>query len=200
METFYDVDLHGLVARVRDGDVEAWVVLTDRFTGLLWSIARGMRLSEADAADAVQATWLRLAENLDSVREPERLGGWLAATVRRECDERLRRSERVRPGGRDAAGGWNGVLSVADPLDEALLHDGRDAALWRALGSLEPFCQRLLRVLMAYPPPSYAEVSAALDVPVGSIGPSRQRCLECLREILLADEGPLEGRPEARGE
>lgn len=82
---------------------------------------------------------------------------------------------------------------MTDPLDGALLRDERDAALWRAYAHLRPACRRLLRVLMADPPPSYAEVSAALDIAVGSIGPTRQRCLHCLRDLLLAEDAVIFG-------
>jgi DNA-directed RNA polymerase specialized sigma24 family protein len=74
-----------------------------------------------------------------------------------------------------------------------MLLDERDRALWRALASISERCQRLLRVLMASPPPTYREVAAALDMPIGTIGPARQRCLGQLRQVVLADE-PLAGQ------
>ena len=177
-----------LVERVRAGDATAWEALTDRFTNLLWSIARGLGLGEADAADAVQTTWLRLVENMHTIRDPDRLGGWLATSVRRECYDILRRSARIQRGAPDGPNGWEEIPDPADPLDFALLRDERDAALWSAVGMLRPTCRRLLRVLMADPPPSYAEVSAALDIPLGSIGPTRSRCLNCLRQRLADQE------------
>jgi RNA polymerase sigma factor (sigma-70 family) len=186
MDSLNDVDTPALVARVRGGDERAWVTLTDRYTNLLWSVARAMRLDRADAADAVQTTWLRLVERLDSLREPEHLGTWLATTVRRECLLTLRRRARVRTG---LAEGWEDLPAATDPLDEALLREERDAALWAAFGRLTGRCQTLLRVLMADPPPSYAEVSEALDLPIGSIGPTRQRCLNSLREVMAAPLG-----------
>lgn len=179
-----------LLSRIRDGDEKAWTTLTDQYSNLLWSVARGLRMSDSDAADAVQTAWLRLVENLDAIREPDRLGSWLATIVRRECYDIRRRSQRVRPGEPDGPDGWDRP-GFDDPLDGALLRDERDAALWRAFGGLRPPCQRLLRVLMADPPPSYAEVSAALEVPVGSIGPTRQRCLKCLRDLLLARDAQM---------
>ena len=154
-------------------------------------------MSEADAADAVQTTWLRLVENLDDIRQADRLGQWLATIVRRECYTIHRRASRLRPGEPDRPDGWDGIADAADPLEGGLLRDERDAALWRAFGRLRPACQRLLRVLMADPAPSYAEVAAALDIRVGSIGPTRQRCLKCLRD-LLDDDLFDEPRP-ARG-
>lgn len=180
MKPLKDVDTRDLVARIRAGDEQAWVTLTDRYTNLLWSVARGMRLSGPDAADAVQTTWLRLVESLDRLREPEHLGRWLVTTVRRECLATLRRGARVGSG----VDTWEDMPTNADPLDEALLREERDAALWKAFSALTARCQSLLRVLMADPPPSYDEVSLALDMPAGSIGPTRQRCLRSLREIM----------------
>jgi RNA polymerase sigma factor (sigma-70 family) len=185
-----------LVARSRHGDAAAWRSLTDRYTNLLWSVARSLRMSDADAADAVQTTWLRLVESLDDIRDPERLGSWLATTVRRECFDIRRRSARLRLGDPEDPARWDATADGADPLDQALLRDERDAALWRAYGHLRPACRRLLRVLMADPPPSYAEVSAALDIAIGSIGPTRQRCLHCLRDLLLAEDRVIFGDAE----
>ena len=180
MNPFTDDELRDLVARARAGDDRAWTALTDRYTNLLWSVARAMRLDRADAADAVQTTWLRLVERLDSVREPAQLAGWLVTTLRRECLATLRRSSRVRTGAQT----WDDLPAAVDPLDEGLLREERDVALWQAFGRLAERCQELLRVLMADPAPSYAEVAQALGVPVGSIGPSRQRCLKSLREVM----------------
>src|SRR3982751_6789358 len=89
-----EVDTATVVALARAGDQEAWTALTDRFNHLLWTVARGMRLSHADAADAVQTTWLRLVENLDRVHRPEHLKSWLVTTLRRECLAVLRRGRR----------------------------------------------------------------------------------------------------------
>jgi RNA polymerase sigma factor (sigma-70 family) len=186
MNSLRDADTRDLVSRIRAGDQEAWVALTDRYTNLLWSVARGMRLSRADAADAVQTTWLRLVERLDSLREPDFLGSWLVTTVRRECLATLRRGAKVRA----VPQFWEDVSTSGDPLEETLLRQERDAALWRAFGAMTARCQSLLRVLMADPPPSYDEVSVAFNMPVGSIGPTRQRCLKSLREIMSADSGP----------
>ena len=180
-------------ARIRDGDEPAWRALTDQYTGLLWSITRGYGLDRADAAEAVQTTWLRLIENMAQIRQPEHLGSWLATTVRRECLALLRRTarEQVRP-----ADEWPDLPDGAAAPDDRLLRDERDAALWRAFGLLTGACQALLRVLLAEPRPSYAEVSAALDMPVGSIGPRRQRCLAQLRELLGSGDGlPRPGGP-----
>lgn len=189
MEPLSDVDTGELVARVRGGDQSAWAALTERYTNLLWSVARGLGLNRPDAADVVQTTWLRLVERLDTLREPERLGSWLATTVRRESLATLRRGARVRVGLAEEA---HEIPASTEPLDEMLVREERDATLWRAFRALAPRCQSLLRVLMADPPPSYAEVSSALGMPVGSIGPTRQRCLNLLRKIWLAGAEPPE--------
>jgi RNA polymerase sigma factor (sigma-70 family) len=176
-------EARALFARLRAGDQDAWQALTGRYTNLLWSIARAMGLNHADAGEVVQVAWLRLVEALDTVRQPEYVGSWLATTVRRECIAVLRRNTREQV---SALTEWQDVADASGELDEALLREERDAALWRAFGRLRPACQALLRVLMADPRPSYVEVSSALGIPVGSIGPSRQRCLELLRRNMLS--------------
>lgn len=101
-----------LVARARSGDAAAWDTLTDRYTNLLWSVARGLGMSDPDAADAVQTTWLRLVENVAAIRDPDRLGGWLATSVRRECYDILRRSARSRTGSPGGQDGWDGLADA----------------------------------------------------------------------------------------
>lgn len=170
-----------LVAGAADGDQQAWDALVERFNGLVWSVARGYRLSTADAGDVVQTTWLRLVERLDSIRDPERVGAWLATTTRREALRVLRTGNRQIP----TEDEWR--LEPRDPQtpspDAQLLDEERDRLLWAALAEISERCQRLLRVLMADPPPTYEDVSAALDMPIGSIGPTRGRCLERLRQV-----------------
>jgi RNA polymerase sigma factor (sigma-70 family) len=175
-------EIAALVTRAAAGDQQAWNVIVDRYTSLLWAVGRAHRLSSADVSDVTQTTWLRLLENLGRIREPERLPGWLATTARHECLRVLRRAGRETPG-------WDEPVLTerpdpdGRPTDEALLTDERDSELWRCFRRLTERCQRLLRVLMAAEPSSYAEVSAALDIPVGSIGPTRMRCLRDLGEI-----------------
>lgn len=159
------------------GECAAWSRLVDRFSGLVWSVARGHGLDPADAADVSQTTWLKLAEHVHRVREPDRLGAWLATTARHEALRTLRCAARQVPVDYD----FDLVESDQEDVEAGLLRQERDASLWRAFQTLGPPCQSLLRILMADPPPSYAEVSAALGMPVGSIGPCRARCLERLR-------------------
>ncbi len=172
-----------LLALAAAGSQQAWDQIVLRYERLVWSIARSYRLEQSDAADAVQTTWLRLVEHLGAVHEPERLGAWLATTARRECLRLARRRRRERSDGADdeLALVPDGALGV----EESLLSSERDAVLLRGIGELEPRCRQLLRVLCASPPPRYDAVAAAFGMPIGSIGPTRGRCLRRLREILL---------------
>lgn len=179
------MEIRSLLSAASRGDQAAWNAIVREFSSLLWSIARGYRLDPVDASDVVQMTWLRLVENLDRITEPQALPAWLATTVRRECLQLIRRTSRQRlvrvPDGVD-------VPDPDPPVDQRILADERDAALWRKVSELNELCERLLRVLMAVPPPSYTEAAAALDMPVGSVGPTRQRCLRRLRELMAADD------------
>jgi len=173
--------IEALVLAARRGDESAWEGLVSEFAGLVWSIARAHRLDAADAADVSQTTWLRLAENLDRIREPRRVGAWLAATARHECLRTVRRAGREVPAGEvEPEPAQASGPSAADRL----FRTERDAALWQGFGGLSESCQSLLRILMGDPAPSYEEVSEALDMPVGSIGPTRARCLERLRALV----------------
>lgn len=179
-------DLEGLLKAASDGDQAAWDTIVSRYNRLVWAIARGYRLDPATAADVVQTTWLRLVENLNRIDEPARLAGWLATVIRRECLQALRRSRREAPAATPEY--LADAPDNARELDAGLLDDERDAALWRVFGQLPERCQLLLRVLMATPPPAYAEVAEALDMPVGTIGPTRGRCLAHLRRLAMADD------------
>jgi RNA polymerase sigma factor (sigma-70 family) len=171
------VSLAELVRAAAAGDQEAWEKIVDRFSGLVWATARAHRLSRADAADVAQTTWLRLVENLDRIRDPERLGGWLATTARRESLRLIRRGAREDPTGE--ADLFEQPSDAA--VDRLLLDRERDGALWRAFAELSDRCKSLLRLLIADEEPSYEEIGAALDMPIGAIGPTRMRCLERLR-------------------
>jgi RNA polymerase sigma factor (sigma-70 family) len=177
---------------VRDaanGNDMAWSHLVDHYSGLLWSITRSFRLSPPDAADVIQTTWLRLVEHLDRIEQPDRIGAWLATTVRNECLAALRRNVRATPVRSDVL---DDVADTGTAPDHGLLTLERDKALWTALESLSELCRSLLRILASDPQPSYVEVGAALSMPVGSIGPSRARCLDHLRRRIADD--PLSWR------
>ena len=178
-----------LLAAAASGDADAWSTVVERFTGLLSATARAHRLSAADAADVVQTTWLRLVENLDRIQDPERLGGWLATTARRECLLTIRRGRREPAVPVEDV--FDHVPGPRQAIDAGLLMAERDAALWRLFDELPDRCRTLLRVLVADPPPAYADVAAALSIPIGSIGPTRQRCLNQLRRLAL-ESGAIE--------
>jgi RNA polymerase sigma factor (sigma-70 family) len=173
-----EAEVANLVRSAAVGDVLAWEELVDRFAGLVWAITRAYRLSPTDAADVSQTAWLRLVEHLDRIREPARVGAWLAATTRRECLRALGRARRQIPLGDEVYE----RTDLAEPAAwVALLESERDATLWRAFEALPDRCRMLLRLLLAEPTPSYEEVAAAVDMPSASIGPTRSRCLERLR-------------------
>ncbi len=166
-----------LLTRAADGDRAAWHALIDTFGGLVWATTRAHRLNAADAADVFQTTWMRLVENLDRIQDPTRLGGWLATTARRESLSVIRRSARVIPSSDDLP---HPTSDNAHPA-ERLIRDQNALALHSALERLGPRDRALLRMLVAEPTPSYAEISAALGIAIGSIGPTRARALERLR-------------------
>jgi RNA polymerase sigma factor (sigma-70 family) len=183
-----------LVARARAGDLSAWNALVERYDPLIWSVCRKYRLRPADADDVSQSVWLRLVDQLDRLRDPAALPGWLATTARRECGRAVR-----------AAREPHASLYALDPeslpdaqaeaAEQELLAAERQAALREAITHLPPACQRLVAELTADPPLPYAEVSAKLGIPVGSIGPTRSRCLDRMRRypaiaaLIDADSG-----------
>jgi RNA polymerase sigma factor (sigma-70 family) len=178
------------VRRAAAGDKAAWDELVAGFSRLIWSIAGAHRLGPADSAEVVQTTWMRLLENLDRIKQPERLGGWLATTARRESLRMLRMRAR------ELATDDEGQLDRGSPGDptpeDALLDRDRDRTLWAAFAKLPDNCRALLQLVVIVAPP-YTEVAAALGMPIGSIGPTRARCLERLRKLVTADGLTAEG-------
>jgi RNA polymerase sigma factor (sigma-70 family) len=170
-----------LLAQAGAGDERAWNALVDQHSRLLWSVARSYRLDQADASDVVQTTWLRLLEHLDRIEDPTRLVGWLVTTARRECLRVLRRSGRERLVA-DSDVDFD-MVDDAEPVDTHLITTERNAILWRAFQRLPERCQQLLRIVVAVPQ-AYDQVSTALNMPIGSIGPTRARCLSRLRDLL----------------
>jgi RNA polymerase sigma factor (sigma-70 family) len=175
-----DPQVIDLVTRARNGDRSAWEALVERYTPLTWSICRRYQLDRTDAEDVAQAVWLRLVEQLDKLRDPAALPGWIATTTQRECYRAQRARCRLATGGQvpDAENLPDEQAVVAD---DELLTAERHAALREAFKDLPPSYQRLLTLLIADPPIPYAEISARLGIPIGSIGPSRARGLERLR-------------------
>lgn len=169
-----------LIEAVATGDERAWSPLIQAFGPMIWSIALAHRLRDADAADVTQATWLALVEHLTKLRDPARVGAWLATTARRECLRVLRGKGRRVLYGDECPEHESPTPGPGD----VLLRSERDEALWRSFHRLRPADQALLRLLMAEPRPAYEDISTALDMPIGSIGPTRQRALARLREQL----------------
>lgn len=183
-------DVGVLVRSAANGDKAAWTAIVERFSGLVWSIARAHQLGHADAEEVFQTTWLRLTENVSRLREPERAGAWLATTARNESLKLIRRGMHttitdnlyVLDQASDDESPENLVLRSEESAARLL----RARLLWSAFHRLPARCQQLLRMLIASPPPSYADIAAMLEVAIGSIGPTRGRCLQQLR-LLLAD-------------
>jgi RNA polymerase sigma factor (sigma-70 family) len=173
-----------LVRRARAGDAGAWDALVERLGSRVWAVARAQGLNRADADDVFQITWMRLVTHLDAIREPERVSAWLAATARHESFRVLRRNGRQIPSGDDED--FEGTVLLEQPLDARILADERQKAVWDAVATLPPHCQRLMRLLMADPPFTYEQITELLDMRPGSIGPTRARCLEKLRRRLGA--------------
>ena len=187
-----------LVSQAAAGHRNAWNEIVERYAPLIWSICRRHGLGSADAADVAQAVWLHLVDQLDHLRDPGALPGWLATTTIRECLRRLtgRGAERLDTRLADS------LQSAADVvIDEEILAE-RHMALRAAFAGLPPRYQQLLSMLTSDPPHSYAEISAELGIPVGSIGPYRARCLGRLRSYpAVADDavgfalGPEQDQP-----
>jgi RNA polymerase sigma factor (sigma-70 family) len=178
------VDVAWLVRRAAEGDRWAWERLVDQYARLIWAMTRDFKLAESDAADVAQVTWLRLLEHIDRLEHPARLGSWLAATARHECLRAVAARRKIVLIHDDAA--LTDTAAHQPEADERLLADERDQAVRKALSRLPYQWQQLLQLLMADPPASYAEISDQLGLPVGSIGPTRGRCLEKLRVLLQA--------------
>lgn len=179
-----DVEISVLVRRAAAGDEHAWRCIVDRYHRLIWATARACGLAEADAADVCQTTWLRLAEHLDRITEPAALPGWLVTTTRRESVRVAKRSRRPIP------------PRLVDRLDlgddtafERLERLERHRDVRTAFGRLGERCRVLLAMLSADDACSYDEISDQVGIPVGSIGPTRRRCLTKLATLM--DDGPV---------
>jgi RNA polymerase sigma factor (sigma-70 family) len=165
----------------RGGEAAALERLVVRLTPVLWHLARAYGLDRATAEDVVQTTWLTLYRKADTIQDPQAVLRWLSVTTRREAGHRAAALRHV-----DLA--EDNELESRSPVAEdpaaVVTRSDRDAALWRAVQTLSERCQRLLRVIAFSERPNYRELSDELGMPVGSIGPTRGRCLDKLREAL----------------
>jgi len=193
-----DPPVTDLVKRAKDGDQQAWDALVERYASLIWSVCRRYRLSSADAEDVNQSVWLTLVDQLAALREPAALPGWLATTTQRECGRVLRAAHKP-PTGWYVPDAEDIADERAATAEEELLRGERHAALREGFTCLPPSCQQLIAMLIQDPPVPYAQISAELGIPVGSIGPTRRRCLEKLRRhpaiaaLIYAETGSSPG-------
>lgn len=174
-------DVAGLVEAARGGDQRAWEELVELYMPLVLSVTRRYRLESGDAADVNQTLWLRLVEHLDDIREPERLAGWIATTVRNEALRLLATRKRTVIVDPQTGLGLEPDRGAGPAVDEDLLRAERHQALRDGLGQLRPTYRELLVLLSTDPPPSYDQISERLGIPRGSIGPTRARALAELR-------------------
>jgi|GEM_PF-222461 len=186
-----------LLPACRTGDPDAWQRMVERFERLVYAIPLRMGLSHSDADDVFQATFIALAQSLDAIRDEKRLGGWLATVARHHSWRVLRRSKMERP--------FTDFETPDSELDRAAMHETAhilgtpgaasvetyELALWLdgGLQQLSERCRELLQALYLDPrQPSYTEIVADLHIPLGSIGPTRARCLEQLKGVLQPDQ------------
>lgn len=157
------------------GDERAWAEIVQRYQGLVSAVVRSYRLQDADTHDAEQRTWLRLVEHRAAVRDPERLGGWLATTASRECLRILRENRTVVTGELD---------TVPDPnrtVEDLVVDADTVCRLWTIVAALPPRGRTIMMELFADDPRPYAEVARATGIPIGSLGPSRARLIDRVR-------------------
>ena len=179
----------GLVTAARDGSDDALGQIVTELSPLLWQVARAAGLSSGDAEDVLQTVWMRLLAHLDGIRTSTALTAWLVVTTRREAWRVRAAGRRQLPADQD----WLGALPDQGPdSEEQVIIDEQRHTLWAAIGKLSPRCQELLRIIAFVPRPDYQAVAAELGMPVGSVGPTRGRCLAKLRALLAGD---AEGSP-----
>jgi RNA polymerase sigma factor (sigma-70 family) len=170
-----------LVLAARNGSGTAWNSLVQHYTPLVRSVARRCRLAPSDIDDVGQTVWLRLFETLDQLRDPRALPGWLKTTTQREslqCLAKRRHTQLLDPGMIEA---WLDPQAAGQPVDDNLLRREADLAVTAGLAELSARHRSLLVMLHAEPQHSYQEISKALGMAAGSIGPTRARCIEKLR-------------------
>jgi RNA polymerase sigma factor (sigma-70 family) len=166
-----------LLTAAADGDQTAWDELASRYGARMWAVARACGLPESDAADAVQGAWLRLLEHLHTIRNPEGIGAWLATTTRREALLIARKEHTVELS--------FDMASEPDPA-AAVLEADSSRLLWKTVSSLNEPCRTLLQLVAT--DLGYQQVALRLGVPIGSVGPTRARCLDKLRTLMSLQE------------
>jgi RNA polymerase sigma factor (sigma-70 family) len=170
----------------REGDEAKMGELVALLTPILWHTARAQRLDREASEDVVQNAWLALVRSADSISEPQAVLKWLIVCTRREAWRVVKQSDRVEPTDFDND---ELVAPVREIPEDLVLSNDRSARLWQHIARLPERCQALLRVIAFADRPDYAAVAEALRMPLGSIGPTRGRCLAKLREQLAIDPG-----------
>jgi RNA polymerase sigma factor (sigma-70 family) len=178
-------DAARLVRLAASGDTSAWERLIDQHARLISAITWEFRLADMDAADVAQTTWMRLIEHIHRIEHPEHIASWLATTARNECRHHLAARKRVvLSSGEDSP--FEDLAANPAEVDDALLAAERTQVVRQAMSKLPRRWQRLMEMLMADPPVPYADISMELGLPIGSIGPTRGRCIARLRVLLQA--------------
>lgn len=157
------------------GDERAWTEIVGRYRGLVSAVVRSYRLQDADAHDAEQRTWLRLVEHRNAVRDPQRLGGWLATTASRECLRILRESRAVVTDELDA------MPDLDRTVEDQVVDADTVSRIWTIVAALPPRGRAIMMELFAEEQRPYAEVARATGIPIGSLGPSRARLIDRVR-------------------
>jgi RNA polymerase sigma factor (sigma-70 family) len=173
----YDVSTHAF-RRWRAGEEAALDELVRVMSPVLWHVVRATGLDRETTEDVVQNTWVTLVGSADSVRDAQAITRWLCTTARREAWKVSRAAGRTRPVEDDVL---DARMPVQTSPEAEVVADDENATLWAALGRLSERCQKLLRIVAWEPRPDYSVVASGLDMPIGSIGPTRRRCLDKLR-------------------
>lgn len=171
-------------ARWREGDARAMDDLVRIMTPVLWHVVRAYGLEQMLAEDVVQATWLTLIRRHESIHDAHAVAGWLTTCARREAWRSGRAHQRVRP---TETVDLEPLLRSDDSAEDRAHVADRDRRLWVAVGGLDERCRRLLRIVAFEERPDYAHIARDLSMPIGSIGPTRSRCLAKLKTALAAD-------------
>ena len=172
-----------LVGEARQGSEEALGQIVTELTPMLWQVARAAGLSAGDAEDVVQTVWMRLIAHLDDIHTSAALTGWLVITARREAWRVCAAGRKQLPADTESFD----ALPAREPgSEEQVIIEDQRRTLWRAISQLPGRCQELLRIIAFVPRPDYAAVAAELGMPIGSVGPTRGRCLAKLRTLLAS--------------
>jgi len=173
-----------LFGEYRGGNDAKMAELVALLTPILWHTVRGQRLDRESAEDVLQTSWLALVRSADSIADPQAVLQWLIVTARREAWRVVKRADRVEP---KEFNDWDLVTPARDLPEEMVLRDDGATRLWQHMAQLPERCRALLRVIAFADRPDYAAVAKSLGMPVGSIGPTRGRCLAKLRQQLAND-------------